>query len=308
MIAGSGTTARADGASDAKDLFERARALRASGDCAGAAPLFRKAYEVYPSGLGSLRNLAECEQALSHWASARRAWLDLKRGLVVETSKKYEGWEKDATAAADSLAPKVARLTIHLVGDGSKDAKVTLNDQPVDAALIDTALERDPGAYVVKAQVQDGPTAERKSLPRRRRIKDVELSVALPAKKKVDERRPNPPTQRPSGPTANTVVGWIGVSLGAAALVGAGISLGVRQSALDSVNSHCQSPYTNCPPSLEPTVSRGQLASTLVTALGIGGAVVLGVGIVLVVTSPKEPARAVTLSFDGRSASARWSF
>ncbi len=67
--------ARADDEADAKDLFERGRTLRASGDCASAAPLFRRAYAAYPAGLGSLRNLAECEESLGKWASARRSWL-----------------------------------------------------------------------------------------------------------------------------------------------------------------------------------------------------------------------------------------
>src|ERR1700761_8656544 len=73
--------ARADSAAEAKELFGHARELRGHGDCAGAVPLFRKAYEMYPAGLGSLRNLAECEESLQKFASARHAWLDLKQAL-----------------------------------------------------------------------------------------------------------------------------------------------------------------------------------------------------------------------------------
>src|SRR5438270_653590 len=66
---------RADAESDAKDLFARAHAMRKSGDCGGAVPLFRKAYAIYPKGLGSLRNIAECEEQIGHPASSRRAML-----------------------------------------------------------------------------------------------------------------------------------------------------------------------------------------------------------------------------------------
>ena len=66
---------------EAKDLFAQARGLRLQGQCASALPLFRRAYEVYPAGLGSLRNIAECEEEVGHFASARRAWLDLQRAL-----------------------------------------------------------------------------------------------------------------------------------------------------------------------------------------------------------------------------------
>src|SRR5277367_6189891 len=92
--------ALADPASDAKDLFAQGRDLRARGNCADAVTLFRKASDLYPSGLGSLRNLAECEEQLGHFASSRRAWLDLKRSLITEDAHKYEGWSQDADQAA----------------------------------------------------------------------------------------------------------------------------------------------------------------------------------------------------------------
>src|SRR4051794_37236442 len=89
------TPARADQASDAKDIFEKGRDARKSGDCNSAATYFRKANLIFPQGLGSLRNLAECEEQLGHYASARRAWLELRRGLhTTRDESKYEGWDK----------------------------------------------------------------------------------------------------------------------------------------------------------------------------------------------------------------------
>ncbi len=82
------TPARADGLADAEDLFRRGRDLRLRGDCASAVPLFKQAFEVYPAGLGSLRNFAECEELLGHLASARQAWLDLRRALLADDDPK----------------------------------------------------------------------------------------------------------------------------------------------------------------------------------------------------------------------------
>jgi hypothetical protein len=65
----------------AKDLFAQARWRRLQAQCARSLPLFRRANDMYPAGLGSLRNIAECEEELGHFASARRAWLDLQRAL-----------------------------------------------------------------------------------------------------------------------------------------------------------------------------------------------------------------------------------
>jgi hypothetical protein len=112
-LAKGGPAARADAESDAKDLFARGRDLRTKGDCAAAVPLLRKAYKIHPSGLGSLRNVAECEEQLGHHASARRAWLDIKRALVtLPPDAKYDGWDREAETAAARLQPKIATVIV----------------------------------------------------------------------------------------------------------------------------------------------------------------------------------------------------
>jgi hypothetical protein len=60
----------ADPPAEAKELFAHGRESRLRGDCAGAIPLFQKAADVYPAGLGSLRNIAECEETLGRYAAA----------------------------------------------------------------------------------------------------------------------------------------------------------------------------------------------------------------------------------------------
>src|ERR1700722_14257937 len=126
--------ARADPVADAKDLFSRGRDFHNQGDCNSAVGLFRKAYELYPQGLGSLRNLAECDEQLGHFASSRREWLDLKRALLGNGDHKYDGWTQDADQAAARLAPKLATLTLDVnVVDrgggaaGNKGVDVTLD-------------------------------------------------------------------------------------------------------------------------------------------------------------------------------------
>lgn len=136
---------------DAKDFFARGRELRAKGDCASAAPLFAKAWQLYPGGLGSLRNLAECSEQLGRFASARRAWLDLARALLTNTEPKYAGWSDEARDAEARLAPKVARLTIVVHATGAP-VRVLVDGEPLDPQLLDMALDRDPGTYVVRVE------------------------------------------------------------------------------------------------------------------------------------------------------------
>lgn len=296
--------ARADAASDAKDLFDRGRELRASGDCAGALPLFHKAFEVYPSALGPLRNAAECEESTGRWASARRSWLDLKRALMLTKDAKYSGWEADTDAAAQRLASRVSHLTVDVStgGHGNGALEVTINGEPLPLTLVGTTLDRDPGKYVVRARLGAGEPAEQSTDLVTGESRTVHLVVApagqpLPPQPKVSS------SSATGGGSAWTIGGAVTLSLGAGALVGMGVAIAVRQDALQTLSSQCPT-YTGCSPSLKPTVDRGNAASTAATVLAIAGGVATGAGVIMLVvgaTSHRERAVALHLSPFGAS-------
>ncbi len=309
------TLANADGASDAKDLFARGRDLRAKGDCQGALPLFRKAYSVYPAGLGSLRNAAECEEKLSLWASARRDWLDLKRALLVVKDVKYAGWDADCDAAATRLAPKIARLVVRVTDAGGEDLsargglKVTLNEEAIERTLLGTDLERDPGAYVVVATL-DETTGTSKATLVAGESKAVTVTLTLPAKPLVpppvvEVENPTPtPTPAPETPITDhdrgatmRTFGYVGVALGGAFAIGTIAAIAVRSSALSSVSNKCPD-YTTaaCGPSVRDDVDRGKSAATLVNVFGALTLVSVGVGATLILTNPKPDRPPVALS------------
>jgi hypothetical protein len=314
-VAGAALTAAgmagADPMADAKDLFTRGRELRTHGDCANAATMFRKAYDLYPAALGSLRNLAECQEALGRYASARRAWVDLKRALLTNADRKYEGWDKDAEVAAVRLEPLLSTLTIDVVAvtprgeTASMDAvEVTLDGERLAPAQVGTALERDPGRHVVRVEGERVSPQERaldlasgnaERLSFRVVVRDRVAPAMLPpvnapATPPGADRANVPPgagmrlAPRETGGDSKRTWGWLATGVGAASLVGAGVSLAVRQAALSDLDGKCLS-HQACDPTLAPTVSRGQTASTLVSVLGIVGGVGLAGGIVLLATS-----------------------
>jgi hypothetical protein len=327
--------ARADAAADAKDLFARGRDLRAHGDCANAIVPFRKAYELYPSGLGSLRNLAECEEQVGQFASSRRAWLDLKRALVTEDAHKYDGWSQDADQAAARLAPKLATITIDVnaVGpDGSasdpKAIEVTLDGEAVPLTLLGSPLERDPGRHVVRAAGARVHDPQQKAVDvRAGGVQRVALRVVVtPEKADPNDAVALPAPAGAGAPAGGTAggtagddaaergramrrtLGWVAVGVGGASLVGAAIALAVRQSALADVNAQCPG-YSGCPASLQGDQSKGQTAAVLFDVLGPLGLVATGAGVALVLTSGEPPQRAgwtVTPRLGG--ATATWRF
>ena len=273
-------TAHADPASDAKDLFDRGRDLRKAGDCASALGLFHKAYEIFPTALGPLRNAAECEESTGKWASARRTWLELKRAVMLSKNEVYAGWDNDADAAAGRLESRVSHLTID-VSTGGHDAAaldVTVNGEPLEKTLVGTRLDRDPGKYVVRARLGSGEPAEQTIDLVTGESHTVRLVVApqgqpLPVQPKQEE---------PSG-SAWTPAGWVTLGVGLGALVGMGVAIGVRQDALNTLSAQCDYQKVTCSPSLEPTVNKGQTASAVATALAVGGGIATGLGALMIV-------------------------
>ncbi len=318
--------ARADGAADparAKELFEHGRDLRGRGDCADALPLFQKAYSLYPAGLGSLRNVAACQEALGRTASARTAWLELRRALGANGDPKYAGWTEDADRASARLAPLVASLTIDLslvetaggpgrpVGPGD-GVDVTIDGQALAREQLGTPIEHDPGTVVVRAVGTAGATPDEASValaPGESKHVTLRLTLASatppPAGEVPASATEGEPTATPASPLRRGA--WIALGVGAAGLAGALVSFSFRQSALGDLGVNCPN-YNSapCDPSKEAVVSsdldRGRTASTMLNvfgAVGIAGAVTSVALFTLSVPSRKT---AILLSPGGVSA------
>ncbi len=323
--------AQASPEADAKDLFSRGRELRQSGNCAGAAELFRKAFELYPSGLGSLRNLAECEESLGHWATARREWIDLKRALFTNQDAKYAGWDADAEAASARLAPKVAKLTVDVVATNAGTEStlaaaarvvVLVNDEPLARALLGSELSRDPGRYRVRAQGADVETGAEEIVDLKEGGEGhVHLRVALRAAEPPPAPSPEP-ASRPAAAEAGGAVGaagWAIAGVGVGALVASGVTFAVRQEALSDLRRACPEYASSpCPSSIRPTVDRGHLASTLTSVFLVSGGFLVAGGVTLVFAAPRarstpssagsNPLRSVTLGVGPRALTASWGF
>jgi hypothetical protein len=269
---------------NAKDLFQRGRELRSANDCGSAAPLFRKAWTIYPQGLGSLRNLAECEEQLGHFASSRRAWLDLRRALIVAPNDpKYEGWEKDSEEAAARLKSKVATFVVdvyvkspdgELLANESSGVDIFVNGEAVGPTLVGTPLERDPGTYRIRAQTKDAQPIEQ----------TVQLSAGDNPHVTIRLTRQPKPIATTEDHSTRRTIGWIVTGVGAASLIGSGITFLVRQGAIGDVDDACPS-RNNCPESLRDTVDTGKTMSTLTSILLPVGVVGVGAGLALVFTS-----------------------
>ena len=302
--------ALADAESDAKDLFARGRELRNKGDCANASPLFYKAWRIYPQGLGNLRNFAECEEQLGHYASSRRAWLDIKRALLTAPDDpKYQGWDKDAEDAAKRIQPKVAVVTVEVIqkiGNDKKPAneksgvELLINGEAVAPNLIGAPLERDPGQYTVKVQAPDAPAPVEQGIALAAGDnKKITLEIARtpkdPAKEPGAKIDPGYPNGEDKGGSGTRTLGWIAIGVGAASLVGSGVTFLLYNGARSDLDTACPDHETTntCPSSARDArndaVDTGKLMGVLSPVLLGVGVVGVGAGIALLATSPSKP-------------------
>jgi hypothetical protein len=302
-IVGTTYEAKADSQSEAKDLFSHARDLRKAGDCGQAVPLFRRAYTLYPQGLGTLRNIAECEEQLGHFASSRRAWLDLKRALIAQATPNpdYHNWDTEADEAATRLKPKVAELYVDITlktpdSEGPANDKsgvdLVINGENLGPSLVGVPIDRDPGTYTVRVQTADAAPAEQPITLAAGDNKHMSFRLVKTPKPKPGEGTMPPPGADSDADARHTRrnIGWILTGVGGAALITGGVTLLLRQSAKSDLEDKCGGDIGNCTyankSEAQNVADRGKTMSTLTTIFGIGGAVFVAAGVTLVLINP----------------------
>lgn len=281
VLGTSGTAWAADPPDDAKTFFAEGRRLRLAGDCAAAVVQFELAREAYPEGLGSLRNIAECQEEMGQTASARRSWWALRRDAMARPEPRYEGWQHDAETAYARLEGRVPKLVIVLEGDVA-GVEVTIDGRGLDAKLAGEPLERNPGTHRVVVR-RAGEVLHAGDVQLRpaetERVEVVVPDAPLP---------PTAPTVEPApGPSGLFIGGLVGVGLGAASFMGAGVAVAMRQDALSDLDRQCPTYDTGLCASnsdadaIASTVARGQSASTATNVLLVVGGVTSAIGLSL---------------------------
>jgi hypothetical protein len=280
---------------DSKTFFAQGRQLRAAGNCADAIVAFRRALEAFPQGLGALRNVAECEEQLGQFASARNDWWSLRRAVLLSNEPKYQGWDKDAEQGYARLAGKVAKITIRIHGADPAALTITIDGKPLDPRLVGVELERDLGPHIVQASYGGAaPVSEKRTLAAgANEVVTLEIPVQKNAPKATAAITARPPPPDAGNPGLRAA-GIASIAVGGASAIATVIALAVRQSALSDF-ARCKradGSYEGCPNDLQDSASTGMTASTLVNVFGILTIVGAGAGIPLLIAStPSSPAK-----------------
>ena len=285
---------------DAETFFAQGRQLRQGGDCVGAIVAFRRALEIKPEGVGALRNVAECEEQLGQFASARNDWWSLRRAALQSSNPSYEGWDKHAEATYNKLASKVARIAVRITGESLERVRVSIDGKPLDPRLFGVELERDLGLHTIEgAYGGAAPAVEKRTLTAGA---NETVTLVIPSPKDTDKPLGAVPpvgtvTPITPPPTVNVGLrrpGIAALGVGGLGVVGTVVAIVVRGSALSTVEASCKVPDGSCKASQDvaDAYSRGKTFSLLANVFGGVGIAGIGVGVAMIIVSGRSSAPA----------------
>lgn len=232
--------------------------------CEEAREHFARAYEIYPAGLGALRNLAYTERGLGRTASAARHFRELQQKAPSDPNPKRHIWAEFAAKELEVLGPLIPHLTIVAPAD-HPEMTVSIDGKPLPAGAWGTAIEIDPGPHKVRAEAKDVAPFETDVTFAERDSKTVEVKFGA-----RDALPPPPPPPQPKKAEAPSRVAPIVVaSVGAATMV-VGLALGYR--AISAKKDACGDSNLCEPNGLEDARSAARW-SNIVT--GVGAAVMI---------------------------------
>jgi hypothetical protein len=258
----------------ADELFTEGKALLAS-NLLQACAKFEESYRLNPAAIGTLLNVALCDEKLGRIASAVAKFSEA-RGRAKE-----QGLTPHILAAEQHLAalePDVPHLAIRLT-ESLADTKIVIDDRLILRDAI-TNIAIDPGERVIVVSAPE-------RIPYRTRIvigKAEHRDLLIPPLAKSVTIR-----------SSQRRIGQIVTVTGGAAL-GTGIGIGLYARSLyhhqfghtDPGDGRCNADRI-CEPTGQKQTQRARTLGNVATAIGIAGIAVTGVGAYLWYRAPRTP-------------------
>jgi len=271
---------------DPEVLFKRGRSLAAAGKCADALPLFRRSHAASPA-VGTLLNIADCEEEIGRTASAKSAF-EQAQVLADELGDgKRSGY---ARKRLEQLIPRLSRLRV-VVRAPAEALGLTLDGQPLPRDAWGRAIPLDPGLHQVVAGAEGYHDYEAEV-----RLEDPGTTLQLEVPALTSSTAPAPPTaiviRREGGlGLAPRIAGWTVGGLGLA-FVGTGAGLMLRaQAIVDEAEPYCPDAENACLPQgveLRKEAQTNERAG--IALLAVGGAALTAGGVLLGLGYASEPA------------------
>jgi hypothetical protein len=298
----------------AETLFSDGERLLREGKTAAACDAFEASNRIEPRA-GTLINLGLCREQNGQLASAWSAYKDAIARVKDPNKKKIA---EDRVAA---IEPRLSYLTITVADDSRLDGLVvTRNGRPVDSALWNRAFPVDGGSYALGGTAPghvdwsstiEVPKEAGKISVEVPRLNDAPKLVA-PASTVPAPVTPQPALvdERPEAPGMFTGKRKLAVgvaAVGVVALAG-GVVLGLQARGMrDDAFALCPDPATPCPDGdrANDLISSGRSRALLANvSYGVGGAALIGAGVLWFLGAPVTPERRIAVIPHAGAASA----
>lgn len=267
----------------ALQMFDAGRKLMEAKDYDNACPKFEAAVKEDPSLNGALINLAMCNEARGHTASA---WGEFKDALFAAKKSNDPGQEQFCKQRVDALEPKLSHLIVN--AEQVPGLVIHRDEQEIPLAALGTEIPIDPGKHTIEAtapgfsvwstSVQIGAAQDKQT---------VVIPKLTPAPTKPGAGPGGdvaPPTNDKTRRTVGFVVGGVGVvGIGVGAVMGI-LAAGAKGD-LDKLCPVNASGNKVCTPegqSKRDSANTNALVSTIGFGVGIAG---VAVGAILIATS-----------------------
>ncbi|HKO94867.1 MAG TPA: hypothetical protein VJU61_27125, partial [Polyangiaceae bacterium] len=236
----------------ARDAHEEARALAyagveayEAGDFVAADQKLRRAYALVPVpavGLWSARALLK----LNRLVEASRRYLDVSRSSYAAGDADVQKEAKrDAERELQGLLPRIPRLRIELKAAAGGDVRVTIDGIPTATSALSEPILVNPGDHWVEAQQGTLRSQAQLTLAAgETKSAQLELDGAATSSGLAGTELPLAESRASGSDDLWRTVGWVGVGVGGATLVGsalAGIIAYSQLSEFDCDGDTCQS-------------------------------------------------------------------
>jgi serine/threonine-protein kinase len=300
----------------AEAVFEEGRDLVAQKKYVEACPKFELSQKLDP-GVGTLLYLADCYEKSGRYASAWATFLEAAAAAKTAGQSDREALARDLAAA---LRPKLSKLTI-TVDSGNQGAGVVVkrDGQLVEQGLWGIPVPVDAGRRTIEATAQgkqrwstsidiEGPSTSTVNIPVL--VDDPNAAVApvaapqqaapAPASAAAPAAATSPNPERDEAPSDGSTQRVLGYVLGGLGIVGLGVGGVFSLQAISKngqASDHCDS--TGCDQKGVDLGDEAHSAATLATVATGAGLVLLGGGVVLVLTAPSGPSSATGVTLQG---------
>ncbi len=272
----------------ARQLFKEGKDLEAEDQWAEALARFKKVAAVKMTPQVRF-HIALCEENLGRLVAAINGF-ELAADEARRAGPSASDVAENAPERAAALRKRVAKLAVHVTGTVIT-SRVMLDGQTLAESLWGTDIPVDPGEHKIQLDT-DGEISFEK------RVKLVEgqreqVAIEVRDVEKPDEPPPPPPPPPPTTDELGQTPAYIAAGVGVAALVGAGVFLGMRESTLTSIRENCPTD-TTCNPKkrdeIEGLQADGESYTTLANVfIGVGAVGLVTGGVLWFVLAPEEP-------------------